>query len=157
MPLLLAALLAVLSSSDYVGRYQQADGNVVYVTGQHGKLIVRPLFWRATQELVPDGEDHFYSRERPERKAVFTHDANGRVISLTMNGIGHDAPMPRITHQHVVPAELLMRGKPRDAAREVLRRKDAATVAAAWGEFLARALPSKWNDAATFVHTIAAK
>jgi hypothetical protein len=150
-------LLLVLTLLDLTGRYEQADGNIVLVWQQGDTLIVRPLFWRATQELVPDGEDRFYSRERPERKAVFTRDANGRVIALTMNGIGHDAAMQRITHDRVVPAELLMRGKPRDAARAVLRRKDANAVASAGGAFIARALPSKWNDAATFVHTIAAK
>ncbi|HUR81730.1 MAG TPA: hypothetical protein VM733_13255, partial [Thermoanaerobaculia bacterium] len=151
------ALLLLTLLSPYTGRYEQSDGNVVVVWQQGDALIVKPLFWRATQELVPDGEDRFYSRERPERKAVFARDANGRVISLTMNGIGHDGAMMRITHQRIVPAELLMRGKPGDAARAVLRRKDAANVAATWGEFIARALPSKWNDAATFVHTIAAK
>ncbi|HEX6085424.1 MAG TPA: prolyl oligopeptidase family serine peptidase [Thermoanaerobaculia bacterium] len=149
---MLLLLLAALSASDYTGRYQQSDGNVVYVTQQKGTLIVRPLFWRATQELVPDGEDRFHSRERPERKALFTRDEKGRVVSLTMNGIGHDAPMPRLTHERRVPAELLMHGKPREAAKAV-----APEVAIAWGEFLARALPSKSNDAATFVQAVAKK
>ena len=148
--MLFLLLTALLSSTDYLGRYQQSDGNVVYVTRQGDALIVRPLFWRATQELVPDGEDRFYSRERPERKAVFTRDAEGRVVSLTMNGIGHDAPMPRLTHERRVPAELLMNGHPRDAAKAV-----SADVAVAWGEFISRALPSKWNDAATFVQAVA--
>lgn len=150
MPLLL--LLLALVASDYTGRYEQGDGNVVYVTRRGDALIVRPLFWRATQELVPDGEDRFYSRKRPERKAVFTRDANGRVVSLAMNGIGHDAPMPRLTHGRPVPAELLMNDKPREAAKAV-----TPEVAIAWGEFIARALPSKWNDAATFIQTIAKK
>ena len=151
MPIFLL-LAALLSSSDYPGRYQQSDGNVVYVTQQGEALIVRPLFWRATQELVPDGEDRFYSRERPERKALFTRDANGRVVSLTMNGIGHDAPMPRLAHERRVPAELLMHGQPREAAKAV-----SPEVAIAWGEFIARALPSKWNDAATFMAAVAKK
>jgi hypothetical protein len=150
--MLFLLLAALLSSSDYTGRYQQGDGNVVYVTRQGGTLIVRPLFWRATQELVPDGEDRFYSRERPERKAVFTRDERGRIVSLTMNGIGHDAPMVRLTHDRRVRAELLMHGKPREAARAV-----SPEVALAWGEFIARALPSKWNDAATFVAAVAKK
>ncbi|HYC92371.1 MAG TPA: prolyl oligopeptidase family serine peptidase [Thermoanaerobaculia bacterium] len=150
--MLFLLLTALLSSSDYAGRYQQSDGNVVYVKEQHGTLILRPLFWRATQELVPDGADRFYSRERPERKAVFTRDESGRVVSLTMNGIGHDAPMPRLTHDRRLPAELLMHGKPREAAKAV-----SPEVAIAWGEFLARALPSKWNDAATFVAAVAKK
>ena len=145
-------LAALLSSSDYTGRYQQSDGNVVYVTSENGTLIVRPLFWRATQELVPDGHDRFHSRERPDRKAVFTRDEKKRVVSLTMNGIGHDAPMPRLTHHRRVPAELLMYGQPRAAAKGI-----SPDVAIAWGEFIARALPSKWNDAATFVQAVAKK
>jgi Prolyl oligopeptidase family len=145
-------VLLLLALVGYTGRYEQSDGNVVYVTQRDGKLIVRPLFWRATQELVPDGEDRFHSRERPERKAVFTRDASGRVVALTMNGIGHDAPMRRLAHDRLVPAELLMQGKPREAARVVVPE-----VAIAWGEFIARALPSKWNDAATFVAAVAKK
>jgi hypothetical protein len=150
MPRLLALFALLVSLQDYTGRYEQADGNVVNVTLHDDTLIVRPLFWRATQELVPDGEDRFYSFERPERKAVFTRGAQGRVVSLTMNGIGDDAPMRRLTHDRPVPAELLMNGHPREAAKAV-----SADVAIAWGEFIARALPSKWNDAATFVAAVA--
>ncbi|HEX2061475.1 MAG TPA: prolyl oligopeptidase family serine peptidase [Thermoanaerobaculia bacterium] len=148
---LLFCLCAFAVRGDYTGRYEQNDGNVVLVTEQDGVLIVRPLFWRATQELVPDGKDRFYSRYRPERKAVFTRDAEGRVVSLTMNGLGHDAPMMRLTHDRPVPAELLMNGKPREAARALRARKDAVEIAIAWGEFLQRALPSKFADGATFL------
>jgi hypothetical protein len=157
MPKVFALLALLASLHDYTGRYEQSDGNVVNVTLQGETLIVRPLFWRATQELVPDGEDRFYSRERPERKASFARDANGRVVSLTMNGIGHDDPMPRLAHDRPVPAELLMKGQPREAARLVLRRKDAPDVAVAWGSFIARALPTKWSDAAAFVAEVARK
>lgn len=156
----LLALLALPVSADlreYAGRYEQSDGNVVEVWLQDGRLILRPLFWRSTQELVPGGADAFASRERPERKAVFARDNEGRVVALTMNGIGHDAVMPRVTHDRVVPAEMLMNGKPREAARGVLRRKDAAEIGIAWGSFIARALPSKWRDAAAFVREIARK
>jgi hypothetical protein len=156
----LLALLALPASADlrdYAGRYEQSDGNVVLVWRKGDALLVRPLFWRATQELVPDGEDRFHSRERPERKAAFERDEKGRVVSLTMNGIGHDGRMPRLTQDRPVPAQLLMNGRPRDAARAVLRRKDAPEVAVAWGSFLARALPSKWSDGAIFVREIARK
>lgn len=150
-------LLALPAFADYAGRYEQSDGNVVHVFEREGALIVRPLFWRATQELVQEGKDRFFSKERPERKAVFTRDADGKIVSLTMNGIGHDAPMPRVTHDKPVPAELLMNGKPRDAARAVLAREDAVDVAIAWGEFLQRALPTKFADAATFLGEIVKK
>jgi Domain of unknown function (DUF3471) len=93
---LLALLLATLplhaDARDYVGRYEQADGNVVNVSMTDEGLIVRPLFWRSVQTLTPEGTDRFFSAERPERHAQFTRDAGGRVMSLTMNGIGHDAP-----------------------------------------------------------------
>lgn len=152
--LCLLALPLCADLHDYTGRYEQRDGNVVLVTVRDGALIVRPLFWRATQELVPDGADRFHSYERPERKAIFARDAEGRVVSLRMNGIGHDAPMPRLTHDRVVPAELLMSGRPREAARAVLQRKDAVEVAIAWGGFLARALPARFADGAEFVGAI---
>ena len=150
-------LLALPLAAEYAGRYEQRDGNVVYVFEKDGKWIVRPLFWRATQELAPEGRDVFYSRERPERKAIFHRDANLNVVSLKMNGIGHDEPMPKLTHDKPVPAELLMSGKPRQAARAVLAREDAIDVAIAWGEFLSRALPSKFADAATFLAEIVKK
>lgn len=157
-------LLALPVGADYTGRYEQNDGNVVLVTEKDGVLIVRPLFWRATQELVPDGKDRFYSRDRPERKAVFARDAAGEVVSLAMNGIGHDTPMMKMCGDGrprpsgcrpgaagTTPAELLMNGKPREAARALRARKDAVEIAIAWGEFLQRALPSKFADGATFV------
>ena len=150
----LAALPALADLSEYAGRYEQSDGNVVLVTLRNDALIVRPLFWRSTQELVPEGEDRFFSRERPERKAAFARDAEGRVVALTMNGIGHDGLMPRLTHDRPVAAEQLMAGRTRDAARAVLRRPDAAEVAVAWGSFIARALPSKAADGASFVQAV---
>jgi len=154
---LVFATAPLLAQSEYLGRYEQSDGNVVLVTNRGGVLIVRPLFWRAVQELVPDGPDVFHSAERPERKATFGRDTNGRVVSLTMNGIGHDAPMPRLMHDRPVPAELLMNGKPREAARAVLARKDAVDVAIGFGNFIQRALPTKWHAAAEFLGEIVKK
>ena len=158
--LALLALLALPVSADlrkYTGRYEQADGNIVHVTLRGDTLVVRPLFWRATQDLVPEGTNRFFSYERPERKASFIVDAKGRVLALRMNGIGHDAPMPKLPHNRPVPAELLMNGHPREAAARLLRRDDALEIATAWGNFIARALPSKWSDAAKFISEVAAK
>ncbi|MFL6244448.1 MAG: prolyl oligopeptidase family serine peptidase [Thermoanaerobaculia bacterium] len=142
---------------DYVGRYEQTDGNVVIVSLTEDALILRPLFWRSIQTLTPEGPDRFFSAERPERHAVFTRDANGRVVSLAINGIGHDAPMPRLMHTRAVPAELIMSGRPREAARAILKRKDAVDVAIGYGDFIARALPTKVSAGADFIGAIVKK
>lgn len=154
---LLFAFPLLAADRDYVGRYEQADGNVVNVTLTGEGLIVRPLFWRSVQTLTPEGPDRFFSAERPERHAQFTRDASGKVVSLTMNGIGHDAPMPRLTHTRAVPAELIMNGRPRDAARAILKRKDAVDVAIGYGDFIARALPTKASAGAEFIGAVARK
>ncbi|HEU4886801.1 MAG TPA: hypothetical protein VFV49_02870 [Thermoanaerobaculia bacterium] len=151
LALLLATLPLLADDRDYVGRYEQADGNVVNVSITDEGLIVRPLFWRSVQRLSPEGPDRFFSAERPERHAQFTRDASGRVVSLTMNGIGHDAPMPRVMHTRPVPAELIMSGRPRDAAKAILKRKDAVEVAVGYGDFIARALPTKAAAGAEFM------
>ncbi|HET7436695.1 MAG TPA: prolyl oligopeptidase family serine peptidase [Thermoanaerobaculia bacterium] len=153
--LLAIATPAVADLAEYTGRYEQHDGNVVYVELHDGALTLRPAFWRSVQYLVPAGEDRFDSRERPERHAVFTRE-RGKIVALTMNGIGHDDPMPRVVHQRRVPAELLMAGSPRAAARALLKRKDAAEIATAWGSFISRALPTKAKNAAAFVSIVAA-
>lgn len=152
---LLTALPLLADDREYAGRYEQADGSVVVVwIGEEG-LALRPLFWRSVQILTPDGPDRFVAAERPERQAVFTRDAQGRVASLTITGIGHDAPMPRLTHTRAVPAELLMRGHPREAARAILKRKDAVEVAIGYGDRIARGLATKAAVGAEFLAAVA--
>lgn len=142
---------------EYEGRYEQSDGNAVIVQIRRGVLTARPVFWRSIQTLAADGPDRFHVAERPERKAVFSRDAAGRIAALTVNGIGHDGPMPRITHERPLPSELIMSGHAGTAAQAVLARPDAADIAVRWGEFIGRALPTKFAAGAEFVGAVAAK
>ena len=153
---LLFLLSLVLPAADHPGRYQQRDGNVVVVESRNGALLAKPLFWSVWQTLVPDGPDRFHSLERPERIFTFARDGAGRITALSMTNMSHDEPLPRLTGNASTPAELLRAGRSRDAAKLLVKqRKDAAAIAAAWGEHYARMLPTKAAIAADFLSAVA--
>lgn len=156
MLLTLASLLFSLNLSEPPGRYEQKDGNVVVVESRGGSLVMKPLFWSVWQTLVPDGADRFHSAERPERIITFARDAQRRITSMSMTNMGHDEPLLRIAGDRPRPAELLRAGRAREAARALLKqKKDAAAIAATWGNHYVRFLPTQAGVAAEFLAEVA--
>jgi predicted esterase len=141
--------------SAYTGRYRLSDGSVLIVEERERELTLRPLFWRAVQPLRRVSRDTFDVEERTDRQATFIRDASGRVVAVKLVGFGDDGTFPRLSAGRV-PTELLMAGRPREAASQMLRADPGGVESfVRIGRTLLQKFPSKSADAVVFFSTLA--
>ena len=116
----LAVSLALLSLSEYTGRYAQGE-SVVLFTEVDGRLFVRPIDWSGRQPLEGLAPDRFQMEGRPQRTYTFDRDAAGRVAGVAIAGMDDNGAFARL-----------------DAEPRPLERLASGDGAGAWSAFRRR-------------------
>lgn len=111
---------AARPADEFAGRYTDGEDYVVYFERSGYGLTVRPALWTATQLLSGNGADRFVVADRPARTVVFRRDGARRVTGVVIRGFdGEERTLSR-AGPRLLPVELLLAGRGREAARAYL-------------------------------------
>jgi hypothetical protein len=109
--------------NSYAGRYEMPGQSVLLVSVRDDKLTARPIFWRSVQQLEPAGPDRVAIADRPERQLVFERDGRGCVSAVRAVNFEQAEATFRKVGPALLPAELLLSGRPQEAAVLLARRQ----------------------------------
>ena len=147
---------AAAGLQEYAGRYTDGEDYVVYFEAGREGLTIRPALWTATQLLAPGGKDDFAVVDRPSRGAAFRRDEQGRVRYVVIRGMEGEGLKLRRAGPKLLPVELLVSGRGREAARASLTKgsADVARLTQLAERVLSR-FPTKSGAVAQFLSEIA--
>lgn len=117
-------------ASEYAGRYTDGRDFAVYFEETPYGLSIRPVMWTATQLLVPSGKDKFAVIDRRTRHVEFERDAAGHVSGVTIAGMDGEGLELKRASGPLLPVELVLSGRPDEAAAAYLRRRAEGSAAA---------------------------
>ena len=147
-------LCGISASAQYAGRYTDGDDYAVYFEQTSYGLTIRPVMWTATQLLRETGKDKFVVVDRTSRGAEFRRDPNGDVVGVVVKGMdGEGLELKRQTAP-MLPVELLLLRREREAARAYVNRKKTAR-AIDDAEQVLRRLPTMTRSMVTFLEILA--
>lgn len=125
MKILLLALVlsfAAAAHGQISGRYTDGRDYVVYFKQTKYGPSIRPVLWTATQLLKGIGKDKFVVVDRPSRGAEFQRDPKGRVTGVVIRGMDGEGLHLVRSDGPLLPVELLLSGKTREAVRRYAQR-----------------------------------
>ena len=147
---------AAAELTEYAGRYTDGEDYVVYFEARSEGLTIRPALWTATQLLAPNGKDDFVVVDRTTRGAAFQRDEQGRVTSVAVRGMEGEGLKLHRAGPKLLPVELLLAGRGREAARAYLSKgsSDVARLTEPAERVLTR-VPTKSGTVAQFLTELA--
>lgn len=90
-----AVELSASTLSQFVGRYEVAQGLDLVVTTNDGALLIRSTPGGATVRLWPESSTAFFVKEQ-DAQVTFIRSPNGTVTGLVLHQFGRDRPASRI-------------------------------------------------------------
>jgi tetratricopeptide (TPR) repeat protein len=138
----------------YAGRYTDGKEYAVYFEQTQYGLIIRPVMWTATQLLRPTSKDKFEVVDRRSRGADFRRDKGGRVNGVAIRGMDGEGLELRRAEGPLLPLELLLSGRTREAANDYVARHEFAKAIETARKVLER-LPTRTNDVVSFLSYVA--
>ena len=113
-------LLTISINAQYNGRYTDGEDYAVYFEQTKCGLTIRPVIWTAAQLLRETSRDKFEVVDRTSRGADFTRDGNGKVVGVVIRGMDGEGLKLRHADSPLLPIELLLADRPREAANGYL-------------------------------------
>ncbi|PYT00845.1 MAG: hypothetical protein DMF63_05945 [Acidobacteria bacterium] len=159
--LVMIVLLPLAIDAQYAGRYTDGEDYAVYFEQTPYGLTIRPVMWTATQLLREKQTSSSGKRtkffevvDRPARSAMFSLDAQGKAVGVTITGMdGAGLKLVR-SDGPPLPVELLLEGRSREAAAGYIGRNDLKKAMEVAAQVLRR-LPTKTNSVVAFLNSLA--
>ena len=150
----LALLILSLSThAQFAGRYTNGKDYAVYFEQTTYGLTIRPVMWTATQLLRETSKDKFEVVDRTSRGADFRRDSRGRVVSVSIRGMDGEGLTLRKAETPLLPVELLLAGRSREAAAEYVAKGQTSKALDVTEQVLHR-LPTKARTVVSFLYDL---
>src|SRR5215204_749387 len=119
-------LFALFAHAQYAGRYTDGKDYAVYFEQTEYGLTIRPVMWTATQLLRETSKGNFEVVDRTSRGVNFRRDASGRVVGVSVVGMDGEGLSLGRANAPLLPVELLLADRSREAASRYMERHDVA-------------------------------
>ena len=143
-------------NAQFAGRYTDGKDYAVYFEQTQYGLTIRPVMWTATQLLREKSKDKFEVVDRTSRGADFQRDRAGRVTRVSIRGMDGEGLQLRRSDAPLLPVELLLAGRGRQAANEYVSRNELAKAIQTAEQVLMR-LPTKTTSVVEFLNELSPK
>ena len=143
-------------NAQFAGRYTDGKDYAVYFEQTQYGLTIRPVMWTATQLLREKSKDKFEVVDRTSRGADFQRDKGGRVTRVSIRGMDGEGLQLRRSDAPLLPVELLLAGRGRQAANEYVSRNELAKAIQTAEQVLMR-LPTKTTSVVEFLNELSPK
>lgn len=143
----------------FVGTYVAggpASDDVVTFAARRGTLLMHPALWNGPMVLTRATADSFVVATHPRFAAAFERDANGCANGARIYGLSDVTAYTRADVATPRPVQLLLSGRPREAARRYRALDPSGTdrVLGVGRRFL-QSFPTRTDDAAAFLSELA--
>lgn len=139
----------------FAGAYGAGDAAsdaVVTFTRRRGELLMRPALWSGPMVLRRVAADSFVVSTHPEFGATFVRRSDGCVTGARVRGLSPEGWYGRLDPGSPRPVQLLLDGRPREAARRYVASDPSGTERfVTVGRRVLRSLPTRTSDAVAFL------
>lgn len=115
----------------FVGSYGHGDDSsdaVVTFIEKRGELLMHPALWSGPMVLRRVGTQAFVVSEHPRFGATFLRGVDGCVTGARVRGVSPEGEYKRLDPGSPRPVQLLLAGRPREAARQYVAADPSAVV-----------------------------
>ncbi|MCB0278624.1 MAG: acetylxylan esterase [Calditrichaeota bacterium] len=129
---------------EIVGRYENSEGELLFLRKQGSLIVFRPQKYRSGFRVKAENKNHYILAFRPHIQLDFDRDSQGSIKQMIVTGFGvTDSVFRRLGDDQLSATEELFAGRGKMAAKLFNQSKLTVSQILDWGEICFEKYPSK--------------